>query len=623
METQKPLLKDEDGEEVDVHMYRSMIGSLMYLTSSRPDIMFAVCACARYQVNPKVSHLHVVKRIFRYLKGQPKLGIWYPKDSPFDLVAYTDSDYARASLDTKSTTEGKAKKSVKLMMEKLFRMELELMLMRVLDLEKTKTTQQNEIASLKRRVKKLEKKSRSRTHKLNRLYKVGLTARVESFGDEEISVQDDADKEMFDVDPLNGEEVFVAGQNENVVEEVVDAAQVSTAATTVTITTKEITLAQALEALKTSKPKGKGIMKEEPVKSIEERKIQISFVEEIAKHKNMKSWSIEKRAFKRVNIFKDFRTELVEGKDKGAGTELIQEITKKQKGRIVGIKSLLDAVRITAALVYVNTALMKLVLLMNFKENILTKYGVFTSTGYGVSNSLSNTGQFLKELRENTFSSLDNKDANEHIEKVLEIVDLFHILDSRGVVPTKTAADARIAIQEMAKYSKNWHNGTSRGRSTETSDGLAAIQPQLNNLGREIKKVNEKVYAAQVGREQCKGPHYTKDCPLKEEGKTLEEAYYTQFSGPFQGGGYRATAPGYYQRNNANPSFQERRQSMEDTLSKFMSESAKRHEENSNLIKEIRASTNAAIRNQGASTKTLEIQIGQMSKALQERGLEA
>ncbi|GJW72182.1 putative ribonuclease H-like domain-containing protein [Tanacetum coccineum] len=106
METQKPLLKDEDGEEVDVHMYRSMIGSLMYLTSSRPNIMFAVCACARYQVNPKVSHLHAVKRIFRYLKGQPKLGLWYPKDSPFDLVAYTDSDYAGASLDRKSTTGG-------------------------------------------------------------------------------------------------------------------------------------------------------------------------------------------------------------------------------------------------------------------------------------------------------------------------------------------------------------------------------------------------------------------------------------------------------------------------------------------------------------------------------------
>ncbi|GKB46290.1 putative ribonuclease H-like domain-containing protein, partial [Tanacetum coccineum] len=81
METQNPLLKDEDGEEVDVHMYRSMIGSLMYLTSSRPDIMFAVC--------------------------KPELGLWYPKYYPFDLGAYIDSDYAGASLDRKSTTGDK------------------------------------------------------------------------------------------------------------------------------------------------------------------------------------------------------------------------------------------------------------------------------------------------------------------------------------------------------------------------------------------------------------------------------------------------------------------------------------------------------------------------------------
>ncbi|GKF30234.1 putative ribonuclease H-like domain-containing protein, partial [Tanacetum coccineum] len=106
METHKPLLKDADGEDIDEHMYRSMIGSLMYLTSSRPDIIFVVCVCARFQVNPKVSHLYVVKRIFRYLKGQPKLGIWYPKDSLFDLVAYTDSDYTGASLDRKSTIGG-------------------------------------------------------------------------------------------------------------------------------------------------------------------------------------------------------------------------------------------------------------------------------------------------------------------------------------------------------------------------------------------------------------------------------------------------------------------------------------------------------------------------------------
>ncbi|GJW85028.1 hypothetical protein Tco_0158173 [Tanacetum coccineum] len=106
MKTSKPLLKDAEAEDVDVHLYRSMIGSLMYLTFSRPDIMFVVCACARFQVTPKVSHLHAMKRIFRYLKGQPKLGLWYPKDSPFDLETYSNSDYAGASLDRKSTIGG-------------------------------------------------------------------------------------------------------------------------------------------------------------------------------------------------------------------------------------------------------------------------------------------------------------------------------------------------------------------------------------------------------------------------------------------------------------------------------------------------------------------------------------
>ncbi|GKB62495.1 putative ribonuclease H-like domain-containing protein [Tanacetum coccineum] len=106
IESNKPLVKDEDGVDVDVHVYRSMIGSLMYLTASRPDIMFAVCACARFQVTPKASHLNAVKRIFRYLKHQPKLGLWYPRDSPFELKAYSDSDYGGVSLDKKSTTDG-------------------------------------------------------------------------------------------------------------------------------------------------------------------------------------------------------------------------------------------------------------------------------------------------------------------------------------------------------------------------------------------------------------------------------------------------------------------------------------------------------------------------------------
>nr|GEZ11830.1 uncharacterized mitochondrial protein AtMg00810-like [Tanacetum cinerariifolium] len=187
METQKPPLKDEDGKEVDVHMYMLMIGSLMYLTSSRPDIMFAV------------------------LKDHLKLGLWYPKDSSFDLVAYTDSDYAGASLDRISTTGGcqclgcggprcqdtigdtiaqtRLKNVSKLSNDSLLargntlhsdedKMKLnELMKLctklqsTFLNLEKTKTTQALKITSLKRMVKKLEKNQRSRMHKLKRLYK--------------------------------------------------------------------------------------------------------------------------------------------------------------------------------------------------------------------------------------------------------------------------------------------------------------------------------------------------------------------------------------------------------------------------------------------------------------------
>ncbi|GJY16408.1 hypothetical protein Tco_0386830 [Tanacetum coccineum] len=652
METQKPLLKDEDGEEVDVHMYRSMIGSLMYLTSSRPDIMFAVCACARYQVNPKVSHLHVVKRIFRYLKGQQKLGLWYLKYSPFDLVAYTDSDYARASLDRKSTTGGcqflrsrliswqckkqtmvansiteaeyvaalsccgqatvKAKtingeiqlqalvdgKKI-IITESIVRRDLQLedaegvdclpnatifeqltligykpkvnqkfnfsnyifesmvknldnvsgnflmyprsrrskrkdtevpqpigpttnvadeavneemddsleraattatgleveqdsgnidktqskathnepsssgissgsglrrqetmgdtiaqtrsenvskhskdpllkatpneagsqgttsgggprcqetmgdtisqtrfenvyklsndpllargntlqsgedslklkelmelctnLQQRVLALENTKTTQAEEIDSLKRRVKKLEKKKRSRTHKLKRLYKVSLSARVESSGDEEdlgedaskqgrrihdIVVNEDItlvndDNEIFDVDALAGKEVFVAEQSENVVEEVVDVAQ--------TITTEEITLAKALADLKSTKPKAKGnVLKEpgesttkttpipskiqdkgkgkmvepEPVKKLS-KKDQLKLDEEIALKLQAEIDEDSKKAeIELEDNLKKAEAKVMEGGSKRTGEELEQESIKKQK----------------------------------------------------------------------------------------------------------------------------------------------------------------------------------------------------------------------------------------------------------------------------------------------------
>ncbi|GJY11261.1 hypothetical protein Tco_0379446 [Tanacetum coccineum] len=126
IETQKPLVKDNEASDVYVHLYRSMIGSLMYLNASRPDIMFVVCACSRFQVTPKSTHLSAVKRIFSGAavvvvrggvgvavagrgddgEGKPKLGLWYPRVYSFDLESYSDSDYAGANLDRKSTTGG-------------------------------------------------------------------------------------------------------------------------------------------------------------------------------------------------------------------------------------------------------------------------------------------------------------------------------------------------------------------------------------------------------------------------------------------------------------------------------------------------------------------------------------
>nr|GEX01595.1 retrovirus-related Pol polyprotein from transposon TNT 1-94 [Tanacetum cinerariifolium] len=382
MKTQKPLLKDEDGEEVDVHMYRSMIGSLMYLTSSRPDIMFAVCACARYQVNSKSdgftqivdflnahpiryalsvnptiyiscieqfwstvmaktingeAHLHPKvdgkKIIITESSVRRDLRLTYEEDEAVHkelgdrLVRATTT---ASSLEAKQDNGGSPRRQETMkdtisqtrfvriskqsndsllargntLQSDEDRMKLdELMALctnlqnKVLDLEQTKTTQKkeiasqhDEIASLKMRVKKLEKRNRSRTHELKRLYKVGLSTRVESSGDEESLDEvfnNDVDKEMFDVDVLDNEEVFVAEHevaakrvnNEvNVVEEVVkviktakliiDAAQDSVAGDIVSTVSVAIT------------DKGKGITIEEPVKP--KKKDQIRLDEEAA-----------------------------------------------------------------------------------------------------------------------------------------------------------------------------------------------------------------------------------------------------------------------------------------------------------------------------------------------------
>jgi hypothetical protein len=103
MGTNGHLDLDTGGKSVDQKIYRSMIGSLLYLCASRLDIMLSVCMCARFQANPKEVHLRAVKRIMQYLVYTPKFGLWYPKGSIFDLIGYSDADYARYKIDRKST----------------------------------------------------------------------------------------------------------------------------------------------------------------------------------------------------------------------------------------------------------------------------------------------------------------------------------------------------------------------------------------------------------------------------------------------------------------------------------------------------------------------------------------
>jgi hypothetical protein len=104
MSTTTALNADEDGEPVDQKEYRSMIGSLLYLTATRPDIQFSVCLCARFQASPRTSHRQAVKRIFRYLRYTPELGLWYSATSSRSLLGFSDADFAGCRVDRKSNS---------------------------------------------------------------------------------------------------------------------------------------------------------------------------------------------------------------------------------------------------------------------------------------------------------------------------------------------------------------------------------------------------------------------------------------------------------------------------------------------------------------------------------------
>jgi hypothetical protein len=104
METNGYLDLDEGGTMVDQKLFCSIIGSLLYITASRPDVMFSVCMCARFQASPREIHLKAAKSILRYLKYTPNIGLWYPKGAQFELIGYSDSYYAGCKVDRKSTS---------------------------------------------------------------------------------------------------------------------------------------------------------------------------------------------------------------------------------------------------------------------------------------------------------------------------------------------------------------------------------------------------------------------------------------------------------------------------------------------------------------------------------------
>ncbi|GJU28990.1 hypothetical protein Tco_1172579 [Tanacetum coccineum] len=104
MSLETELTQDKDGESIDETKYRGMIGSLLYLMASRPDIMFSVCLCAHFQEAPKISHIEAVKRIFRYIKETTHLGLWYPKGTGVETIVYADFDYVGDYVNRKSTS---------------------------------------------------------------------------------------------------------------------------------------------------------------------------------------------------------------------------------------------------------------------------------------------------------------------------------------------------------------------------------------------------------------------------------------------------------------------------------------------------------------------------------------
>ncbi|GJZ75004.1 hypothetical protein Tco_0639469 [Tanacetum coccineum] len=188
--------------------------------------------------------------------------------------------------------------------------------------------------------------------------------------------------------------------------------------------------------------------------------------------------------------------------------------------------------------------------------------------------------QCMRELREDTFSGNKNDDAHEHVERSLRDgwTDFLQEPSILGISLKRPLSKGIVHHQRLPISLKK--SATSSRKETrhytKLGSGIAAIVNKLENLGRDMKKLKENVHAIQVGCQICGGAHLDKDCPLKEEVKSVEEAIYGEFrrSSPFNNGAkYRVGPPGYYTRIDNRPPFREKRPSLEELMNKHLEES--------------------------------------------------
>nr|GEW29233.1 hypothetical protein [Tanacetum cinerariifolium] len=245
--------------------------------------------------------------------------------------------------------------------------------------------------------------------------------------------------------------------------------------------------------------------------------------------------------------------------------------------------------------------------------------------------------QFMRELREDTFSENKNKDAHDHIDRVLNIVSLFNI---PGV--SKYVVLLRVFLFTLTGSTKIWVDRLTPGAintwdlfkkafiqrtlsrnisSNNITDGLAAVISKLDNLGHDIKNLKENFHVIQVGCQICEGPYLDNEFPLNEEVKPVEEVKYDEFerlAGSI-GAKFRVGPSKFYTRTDNRPPYGEKRPNLEELTNKHQEESVRRSTKMEEWIKKLQENTEINTRNQSTSLKNLETQIEQLTKKLYSR----